>query len=66
MTDLPLIIALVLGPAVGVSYVAVLIGIRREDNAMSLGTPPPGMAASFARRVTGCHIRGHAPTRDTS
>ncbi len=66
MTDLPLIIAVLLSLIVGVGFVAVLVGIRREDKAMSLGAAPSGMSASLARRVTGCHVRGHAPTRGAS
>lgn len=66
MTDLPLIVAALLSLTMGVGFVAVLIGIRREDKKMSLGTAPPGAAASLARRVTGCHVRGHIPTQDVS
>lgn len=57
MTDLPLIIAALLSLVVGVGFVAVLIGIRREDKAMILSSPPSSMAASIARWVTGCHSR---------
>ncbi|GII95772.1 hypothetical protein Ssi02_60030 [Sinosporangium siamense] len=62
MTVLPLIIAALLGFALLVGYVAVLIGIRREDKAMSLSHAPTNVAASLARRVTGCHVRNDAPT----
>ncbi|WP_345599971.1 hypothetical protein [Thermocatellispora tengchongensis] len=38
-------------------YIAVLVGIRREDKAMSLHHAPVSISASLARRVTGCHVR---------
>ncbi|WP_165781109.1 hypothetical protein [Streptosporangium minutum] len=58
MTAIPLIIALVLSVAVAVGYMLVLVGMRQEDRRMRLADVPPSRAASLARRVTGCHVRG--------
>ncbi|MEV5895772.1 hypothetical protein ACIBQX_49745 [Nonomuraea sp. NPDC049714] len=57
MTTIPLIIAGVLGVALLVGYVTVLVGIRREDKALSLRRNPSGASASLARKVTGCYVR---------
>ncbi|GAA4597983.1 hypothetical protein GCM10023194_74310 [Planotetraspora phitsanulokensis] len=62
MSTLPLIIALVLAGGVLVGYIAVLVGIKREDKAMSLTSAPDGQSARLARHVTGLHIRGGGPT----
>ncbi len=61
MSTLPLILAVILTVAVGVGYVAVLVGIRREDKAMSSGVASPEGAARLARHVTGLHVRGGGP-----
>jgi hypothetical protein len=58
MTVIPLIVAGVLGVALVVGYVAVLVGIRREDKRLSLRQSPDGASAVLARRVTGCYVRG--------
>ncbi|MEV4104164.1 hypothetical protein AB0J42_28280 [Nonomuraea sp. NPDC049649] len=58
MTMIPLIIAGVIGVALLVGYVAVLVGIRREDKRLSLRKNPDGASAALARRVTGCYVRG--------
>ena len=58
MTVIPLIVAGVLGVALVVGYVAVLVGIRREDKRLSLRQNPDGASAVLARRVTGCYVRG--------
>ncbi|MEO3892370.1 hypothetical protein [Nonomuraea sp. B5E05] len=58
MTAIALIVAGVLGVALLAGYVAVLVGIRREDKRLSLRQAPDGAAASLARKVTGCYARG--------
>ncbi|MEV5554358.1 hypothetical protein SAMN05421874_101333 [Nonomuraea maritima] len=60
MTALPLIIAGLLGVTLLVGYVAVLMGIRREDKALSLRQGPSTASASLARKVTGCYVRNEA------
>jgi hypothetical protein len=60
MSDLPLILALLLSGGAAIGFVAVVVGIKRQDKAMSLGAPLDGRSASLARRVTGCHTRGIA------
>ncbi|WP_246075627.1 hypothetical protein [Nonomuraea terrae] len=55
---IPLIIAGALGVTLFVGYVMVLVGIRREDKALSLRHGPDGASASLARKVTGCYVRG--------
>jgi hypothetical protein len=57
---IPLILAGVLGIALLVGYVMVLVGIRREDKALSLRQRPNGASASLARKVTGCYARNGA------
>ncbi|MEV1001798.1 hypothetical protein [Nonomuraea sp. NPDC050202] len=57
MTTIPLIVAGVLGVTLLVGYTMVLIGIRREDKALSLRQRPNGASASLARKVTGCYVR---------
>ncbi|MEU8404459.1 hypothetical protein AB0C28_55615 [Nonomuraea sp. NPDC048892] len=57
MTTIPLIIAGVLGVTLLVGYIIVLVGIRREDKALSLHQRPNGAPASLARKVTGCYVR---------
>jgi hypothetical protein len=57
MTTISLIIAGVLGVTLLVGYTMVLIGIRREDKALSLRQLPNGASASLARKVTGCYVR---------
>ncbi|MEV1168129.1 hypothetical protein [Nonomuraea sp. NPDC049784] len=57
MTTIPLIIAGVLGVTLLVGYIVVLVGIRREDKALSLRQRPNGASASLARKVTGCYAR---------
>ncbi|MEU4235259.1 hypothetical protein AB0F17_64255 [Nonomuraea sp. NPDC026600] len=52
-----LIIAGLLGVTLLVGYITVLIGIRREDKALSLRQRPDGVSASLARKVTGCYVR---------
>ncbi|MFG1961481.1 hypothetical protein [Nonomuraea sp. NPDC049028] len=52
-----LIIAGLLGVTLLVGYITVLIGIRREDKALSLHQRPDGVSASLARKVTGCYVR---------
>ncbi|MEO3804888.1 hypothetical protein [Nonomuraea sp. B1E8] len=55
-----LIIAGLLGVILLVGYTAVLIGIRREDKALSLHHSPSSASASLARKVTGCYVRNGA------
>ncbi|MCK2213337.1 hypothetical protein MF672_005950 [Actinomadura sp. ATCC 31491] len=57
MTAIPLIVAGVLGTALLVGYTMVLVGIRREDKALTLRQRPDGASASLARKVTGCYVR---------
>ncbi|MEV4807940.1 hypothetical protein AB0K18_48800 [Nonomuraea sp. NPDC049421] len=57
MSWLPLIIAVLLSATVLVGYVMVLVGIRRQDKALSLRRHSGGAAASLARKVTGCYVR---------
>ncbi|RVX46251.1 hypothetical protein EDD27_9116 [Nonomuraea polychroma] len=57
MSWLPLIIAALLGVTLLVGYAMVLVGIRREDKALSLRQRPNGASASLARKVTGCYAR---------
>ncbi|WP_113705341.1 hypothetical protein [Nonomuraea lactucae] len=57
MSWLPLIAAGLLGVALLVGYFMVLVGIRREDKAMTLRRQANGASASLARKVTGCHVR---------
>ncbi|MDR8409778.1 hypothetical protein MTP10_13640 [Nonomuraea sp. 3-1Str] len=57
MSWLPLIVAGLLGVSLLVGYVTVLVGIRRQDRAMTLRREVTGVSASLARRVTGCHVR---------
>ncbi|MFI6817239.1 hypothetical protein ACIBG7_32905 [Nonomuraea sp. NPDC050328] len=52
-----LIIAALLGTALVAGYIAVLVGIRREDKALSLRSRPTGVSAALARKVTGCYVR---------
>jgi hypothetical protein len=52
-----LIIAGLLGVTLLVGYITVLVGIRREDKALSLRQRPEGVSASLARKVTGCYVR---------
>jgi len=54
---IPLLIAGLLGVTLLVGYITVLIGIRREDKALSLRQRPDGVSASLARKVTGCYVR---------
>ncbi len=57
MTALPLILAGLLGAVIVAGYVAVLIGMRREDRTMHLPQTAPGRLPAFARWVTGCHVQ---------
>lgn len=41
----------------GAVFVAVTIGIRRQDRAASLGHRPAGFSAGLARRVLGLYVR---------
>jgi hypothetical protein len=52
-----LIFAAVVGLSLLVGYAMVLIGIRREDKALSLRQRPDGPSATLARKVTGCYVR---------
>ncbi|SPL93920.1 unnamed protein product [[Actinomadura] parvosata subsp. kistnae] len=52
-----LIIAGLIGVTLLVGYIAVLVGIRREDKALNLRRRPDGASASLARKVTGCYVR---------
>lgn len=47
-----LVVAAGLGLVVLVSFVMIVVSIRRDDKAMSLGYAPKN---GFARRVTGFH-----------
>ena len=51
-----LIIAGLLGVTLLAGYITVLVGIRREDKALSLRQRPDGVSASLARKVTGCYV----------
>lgn len=62
MTALPLILAGLLGAVILAGYVAVLVGMRREDRTMHLPQTAPGRLPAFARWVTGCHIQQNAPS----
>ncbi|MGI5285144.1 hypothetical protein ACQEVF_17670 [Nonomuraea polychroma] len=57
MTTIILIIAGLLGVVLLTGYIAVLVGIRREDKALSLHQRPRGASAALARKVTGCYVR---------
>ncbi|TQS11984.1 hypothetical protein FLW53_21870 [Microbispora sp. SCL1-1] len=62
MSSLPLIIALALSAVVAVGFVAVLVGIRREDKAMFRGSASGDASARLARHVTGLKVRNGGPT----
>ncbi|MEV0307466.1 hypothetical protein AB0J43_02240 [Nonomuraea fuscirosea] len=51
------IVAGMLGVVLLVGYIAVLVGIRREDKALNLRRRPDGASAALARKVTGCYVR---------
>ncbi|GAA3569715.1 hypothetical protein GCM10022419_058270 [Nonomuraea rosea] len=57
MDVIALIVAGLLGVILLVGYVAVLVGIRREDKALNLRRRPDGVSAVLARKVTGCYVR---------
>ncbi|WP_431898921.1 hypothetical protein [Nonomuraea sp. bgisy101] len=51
-----LVVAAVLGLAVLAGFVMIVVSIRREDRAISLGFAPKSGSSVLARRVTGCHV----------
>ncbi|WP_103956487.1 hypothetical protein [Nonomuraea solani] len=57
MDVIALVIAGLLGVILLVGYIAVLVGIRREDKALNLRRRPDGASAVLARKVTGCYVR---------
>ncbi len=57
MDVIAFIVAGMLGVVLLVGYIAVLVGIRREDKALNLRRRPDGASAALARKVTGCYVR---------
>jgi hypothetical protein len=62
MSAIPLIVALVLSAGAAIGFIAVVVGIKRQDKAMSLGAASPELTAGLARHVTGLHVRDGDPS----
>lgn len=54
-----LIATLIVTAGAGVGFAVIVVGIRRDDAAMSQGAASPGRTARLARRVTGLRMWTH-------